>query len=355
MTARFIVSGDGRFRLPVEEVAGLPAVDVLCLGEALGYGRPDRLRRQVLENWTDMREGDHYLLAGAEKRMKLLPLGLETVLARSSKPGAALILAAVLDRPRVARGPRLATPQADVEVVDDLPPGSLEERKFRYSATQTCLRQLSELTDPLARTLAVEALEVALGRSRPDLRAKIALAEDPISPGDREPSSITPAESLGIPGGSSSEALKSSAQELDQALEQLPGDTSGPFFRQEGWYGFGRIGQMAGGYSAIAAGRAADVVGARLGHTHEQIRHAQLPFNTRQRLPDNTSGKLRPQTRYNRAFANAVVAELRRNPEFTPDEPEPQQGLVPFGSPSNGPRLSRGPFEEDEPGTTRGT
>jgi hypothetical protein len=301
MNGRFIVSGD--VRLPVEDVDGLPAVDVLRLGEALGYGRPDRLRRQVLENWTDILEGDHYLLAGVKKERMLLRLpGLEIILARSKKPRAAGILAAL--REQLRETPRLASPQAEVETADDL---SLVERRFRYEATQICLRQLSELQDPLLMRVAVEGLEIALGRSRPDLHAWISRGEDPLR---------SPADPIG----------------------------DGPLVSFV-WYSLTQIGQAAGGYSAITAGKAADVVAARHGITREQLRHAQTPFTSKQMLPDNTSGKLRLQTRFSRDFANRVIRELKTNSIFKPDAPE--QKLVPFGQASSLPKLSRGPLEDD--------
>ena len=80
-----------------------------------------------------------------------------------------------------------------------------------------------------------------------------------------------------------------------------------------------RIGEKAGGYTARQAGKALDIVAARVGYGHDQIRKEKCVLNEIVPRPDSTSGKLRLMCRFHTDFANEVVRELRANPDFVPE------------------------------------
>lgn len=182
----------------------------------------------------------------------------------------------------------------------------------QYKVLQTLLTQLQELKEPALQLLAIEAAEIALGRSLDDLRTSL---------------------------------LKSPWEESSSSALVGP-RPPGPLLTQERYYRLSEIGELAGGYPAATAGRAADVVAARMGFSREQIRRTKLDFNELPMLPDNTTGKPRQMYRFNLEFSNAVVVELRQNSEFVPqDRPMPPTDFS-QGADSS-PKLSQGPFPDD--------
>ena len=181
------------------------------------------------------------------------------------------------------------------------------DSKTRYEVIQQLLHNLKEFEEVELRELAIEAAELMLERRLDGIRKKFLGQEKPKAP---------------------------------------PRKTDGPLFDQEGWYGCKQIGEMAGGYSSTTAGKAATIVGERWGYSAQQIRKKRLPFNKLVEAPD-TNGRLRPQFRFNRAFSNEVILELRNNPHLAPMQEIPAQ-LELEASPRRYPNLSKSPFDDEE-------
>lgn len=323
------------------------------LATILGYAQHSSIRKQIRTDWkAHIKEPEDYRLVhdhrwlqkyeavmkeklGVELvpvkqhrgRLFLTAAGLEKVLARTSKPKAALEAAlrqhGFLDvgTPSTTSQSTSSAPEADpVGSLVDLKRGLAEVRQHNYDVLQKLLSQLNELQDDDLKLLAIEAAEIALGRHMPDLRAKYAKRDSSAPPPSNQ--------ELG---------------ESNPVVRRLP---DGPVFKETGFYGLKQIGEMAGGYASAVAGKAANLVAEGMGYTAEQIRTEQLPFNELPVLPDSTTGKPRKMYRFNKDFSNAVVRELRDNPQFRPrDRPMP---LTSFSSgASSHPKLSQGPFGGD--------
>jgi hypothetical protein len=194
-------------------------------------------------------------------------------------------------------------------------PSTLEERRFQYEVLHQLLTQLQELKDPLLCEVAIRLAEDTLGQPLPIFREAL--------------------------------SLKSSTAPRQEDVPETPkpsafGAWGGPVFEKSGWYTCREIGEKAGGYTRVQAGRAADLVAARAGFSHEQLRQKELPFN---KLELKQVGKMKkPQLlfSFNREFSNKVIYELRTNSEFLPPSMSPER-------PIEVRNLIEGPFEGESP------
>jgi hypothetical protein len=184
------------------------------------------------------------------------------------------------------------------------PPSSLEERKFQHEVLQFLIQNLHQHAEnPLLRRLALEAAETSLGR-------KINL-EAP-SPGELLSSSSEL-------GGSPRVLEPPSRPDAPSA----PPRSAPPVFTS-GWHTMSEIGQMAGGFSASTAGKAADQLAAGFGVTPAQMRAQRTVFSRlvtleRQTNPrDRRHGRQITQVQFTADFANRMVELLRSDPAFTP-------------------------------------
>jgi hypothetical protein len=364
-----------------------PTIEAYHLARLMGYAQQHSIRKQILTDWQHFFDpGVHFVMVHdptqleeyerifreqvdqtrsvrpERGRMFLRAPGARRVLKYSSKD--TVVLEEVLTRMFGALWrdddsqlrPQVEPPRASPSVQVELPrpgllelprPGlleldgtetpetpedrylpTLEDRKFQYRVLERLLEHLKTTTDPMLRKLALISAETAIGHRLEEVREMI----DVTPPREPEPLIIEPEPVQRVP----QEALDARARAArGPLLENVPGI----------YYGLKQIGEKAGGYSSVAAGKAADIVAARMGYTHEDIRKKALPFNQLKEMPDNTSGKLRPMYRFDAPFANRVIVELRANSDFAPQQlPEPQS----FSEGGDGlPKLSRGPFDGD--------
>lgn len=314
----------------VEFRPGVHAIEVTHLALILGYTQGGSIRKQIEGAWQkDFVEGVDYVyvtgleLLGVEEkytgypllrsratrgRMLILESGFDKILSRTSKSevdAVAKAAAKVFGK----------LPVVDREPQEEPSPskGSFAERRYTYEALQTLLSQLRELEDPSLRALAIASAESLLGRS------------------------------LDLSGRSGVLHTASSRVTLETLLEDGMTECPGPYFEEEGFYTCAEIGEKAGHYTASQASLAARIVGIQLGYTYEEVRCTPLPFNqVRERLEFGT-GKLRPSTRFNRAFSNAVIAELRRNLQCIPSPAGPMRIVPPSAeSKTSGEELDAG-------------
>lgn len=302
-----------------------PVIEAYHLAERLGYIQHHSVRKQILSDWDDIFEVDEdYLLVHTEGflrayearyresvgpiraakpergRMFLLPSGVQKVVARCSREEEARIVAQALEdlegqlergvpsgelERSNSRSSTRAQADRDVEL-------SLEERRFQYEVLERLLGHLKTTKKPELRQLAVVSAEVALGRRLEDIRALL----EPVQSEQRVPQD---------PGDDHVPELRAAQGEL---FDVIPGI----------FYRLTDIGEKAGGYSSVAAGKAANIVAAKMGFTAQEIRTKRLGFNQLEERPDTTTGKLRTMFRFDGAFSNKVVIELRSNPMFVP-------------------------------------
>lgn len=300
----------------VEFRPGVHAVEVTHLALILGYTQGGSIRKQIEGAWQrDFVEGTDYVyvtgleLLGVEEkytgypllrsratrgRMLILESGFEKILSRTSKSevdGVAKAATKVFGK----------LPASDREPREQPSPskGSFAERRYTYEALQTLLSQMKELEDPGLRALAIASAETLLGQP------------------------------LDLSGRSGIFHTASPRVTLEMLLEDGMTECPGPYFEEEGFYTCAEIGEKAGHYTASQASLAARIVGIQLGYTYDEVRCTNLPFNqVRERLEFGT-GKLRPSTRFNRAFSNAVIAELRRNLQCIPSPAAPMLIMPP--------------------------
>jgi hypothetical protein len=314
-----IVTIDGA-KLLVHAHDGHNVVEAYELALFLGYAQQHLIRKQVLTDWSDhFKHGRDYLLVMREAdirtyeaeyalrhhgkslramkphrgRIFLLPDGLRQVLLRSSKKRANKLLRSLERKnlvptsglqppsPRARPEPRreAAKPGKKPDV-----PKLLERRRQDYDVLQKLLEQLMSLEGSPLALLAIEAAEVLLGRSLDDLRESVSSRQAPPRPGR---------------------------------------ESRGPIFGDEGYYSLTQIGKMGGGYSAKAAGRAANVVAGRWGFEQDDIRTRELWFNDISTWTDD-GGREHELFRFNREFSNLVLDELRASTKFRPEaEPFP--------------------------------
>ncbi len=317
----------------------------------LGYKQHSSLRKQTLTDWDGyMISGTDFVLVQDEELLSLYrelfrrvhgfevtpvkikrgrlfftPNGMAKVLRKTSKPTAEL--EAVFrknfefDNVNLDQDVPTAPPSSP-------PPKSLEDRKFEYEVMQNLIKQLERLQQPQLRSLAITAAETALGRRLDEVRTGEVL---------NNVFTATASTPRRTPAKTTVEVTTTTAHPPRVVIE-------GPLFTSNDFYSMTRIGEKAGGYSAKQAGLAADIVAKHLGYTREQIRNEQLPINQLAMRPDTTTGKKRQMVRFHTDFANKVVEELRRNPQFVPEAV--QSGIPTFGSNQSYPTLSRGPLDE---------
>jgi hypothetical protein len=333
------------FKAP--RVSTKPLFESYEIARLLGYSQASSLRKQTLTDWKDwMKKGVHFemvhdvptlrryekehedagngslkLVSSTRGRLFFTPEGMMSVLNRTSKPSEDLRSA--LERNGFFKGVFGVTIVKDEPKV--IPPApkpaapslSKEDRMFEYEVMQKLLEQLERLDNPNLRGLAITAAETALGRELEDLRL-----------------------------GEGVKTIFEAAVPKKPKVVQHP--AAGPLFLEEDYYSMTRIGEKAGGYSAKSAGMAANNIAHSYGYTPEQIRNEPLPINQIEMRPDSSTGKKRRMVRFNKTFANQVVAELRGNPGFEPATFA--RGVPTLSAFSDGsqPLLSRGPFDEDE-------
>lgn len=348
------------------------AVEAYHLAKLLGYSQQHSIRKQVLTHWKDFfEEGTDYEIVHDEEtlrryeaqhrsavgpirptkasrgRMFLFPSGLRKVFGRTSKESAELEEAlepVIRKEAEAGQAPAPATGQGDEEGAGTGMEPS--ERKRQYEILERLLDHLRHVKEPGLRRLALTSAELGLGRELHDIRAFLDLERT-----KKQGSDALEGRTLenGAMVSFAAATVHPEAPDIDQATREYLARrpiTQGPLFDDipNVYYGLKQIGEKAGGYSAVQAGRAADIVAGRLGYSHDDIRKKKLPFNELPELPDTTSGKLRKMYRFNSRFANHVIVTLRTSSEFKPGKP---QDLSPFGNGgADFPKLSRGPFDE---------
>ena len=336
--------------LVVFQATGVPLFESYEVTRLLGYKQAGSLRKQALASWKDQFQLDtHYVMVHDEDLLRLyekehqdagngalFPVkttrgrlfftstGMSEVLRRTSKPAEEFRLALIQDG-------YLKDVRESGFLRDRTTPRSppRETRIFEYEVIQKLIEQLERLDEPQLRGLAITAAEIALDRKLEEIR-------------------------LG-------ESVRHTFQGLKQAHPKPPpkpppkpvilqedGDTPvGPILIQEDYYSMTFIGTLAGGYTAKTVGVAVDMVAARLGYTHDQIRNEKLPINQLQMRPDSSTGKKRQMARFTKEFSNRVLAELRSNPTLEPTLTPGIPTLSTLNPEAVAPRLNRGPFDED--------
>jgi hypothetical protein len=219
----------------------------------------------------------------------------------------------------------------------------LEQRKWEYGVLEQLLEHLRQLSEPVLQRLAITAAETALGRELSDLRVGLETA--------RAHSAF--AEMAAPPRRTLEDVPQLDGDTGPQPGErggQWPGGSPGRFPLSRGvFYSCSDIGARAGGFSARAAGMAANSVASRRGITPEQLRSrcSGLDFVNIYTKTD-AFGHPREMFAFDAKFANEVLRELQAN--FAPQRldlgPDPS---LDFGRQSKPyPKLSRGPFEDDD-------
>lgn len=358
-------------------------VEAYHLALLLGYSQQHSIRKQVLTDWQDIFEEDvdyrivhdeqllrryedlHEEFVGPIRAMKpergrmfLTASGIRKVFWHSSKEVDAVkeALASLLQDAEVGLAPPsfvdptifgTRDPRARQ---DPEPEGAGSdvalERQRQYDILEKLIDHLRHIKEPALRRLAITSAELGLGRQLPDVRALLEETKPQKAEAASSPTTISPLQvDEVVPSAPEVPIVDESDKVALEYLEKRP-VTQGAFFPaiRNVHYGLKQIGEKAGGYSAVQAGKAADRVAATMGYSHDDIRQRQLEFNELPSLPDNTSGKLRKMYRFNSEFANRVIKELRANPEFVPTAP---RDLTPFGQrTAELPKLSKGPFED---------
>lgn len=384
MTFPTIVHCDGvGLFLDEDEEDGLLLVEGGELGRFLEYTQPGSVRKQVLSDWKEhFRSGEDFVLEKFAferrdwvKRRKamddatLLPVvhsrlgriflteaGLAKFLRMTAKPRAHTLQLALAAVSPAFRAPDLepledhvsskpSDPQADSSTArapersarefardpassdqaldhrssDPDRGGDLERLRFRHEVYQQLLSNAYKYrseTDLLR--LALTAAEDALGHRVEGIRMLEAVrAPQPTPEAARAPSTDRTA---------------------TPTRTWLVAPTNSRVFTN-GWHTMSEIGSRAGGYSAVSAGKAADIVAANFHVSPHELRTSDTPFSRVKQVRDSSTGKPRPQVEFNSDVANLIVDTLRTLSEFRPKErPE----LAPFGAGAeDSPKLSR--------------
>jgi hypothetical protein len=369
--------------LMIYERAGEKLVEAYHLALFLGYEQQSSLRKQVLLDWPHLfKEGVDYWLVYEEMVLRryeathkergfgtLRPMnpargrlfftaaGIQRILRHTSKDIEVLLeelrQAGLLEAPSTSsRHPSLEfleleelQLEASSSSTDQVPPGvhddpgnrspGLEQRKWEYSVLERLLEHLEVITLPHLQKLAITSAEVALGRELEELRAGLE-------------SSRAHAGFAALMGG----RMRDPAPVVDPAPPVSTSLSSPPEFfptTLDAFYTLSQIGAKAGGYSARAAGLAANLVAARRGFSPSTIRTEHLSFNRIYERPD-ASGTMRAMYNFAAEFANEVIVELQTNPQFEPQPlSSPPDLSAEFGRTDRRyPILSRGPFEDEE-------
>lgn len=330
-------------------------IEAYHLAGLLEYSQQHAVRKQVTSDWLDDFEEDvdyrlvhdedvlqayeslHREFIGAIRaikpkrgRMFLTLSGLKKVFKHTSKE------CDWLEEAVAPYFPAPETPARAEEHVDETKGAGSEldqvaalERQRQYNILETLLDHLKHITDPGLRKLALLNAELGVGRKLDDVRELVLEDGAPVPARDRLPA----------PEPANSKAAQ------DYVASRPITQVQGPLFghRPGVYYGLKQIGEKAGGYSAVQAGKAADLEAERRGHSHDDIRTTKLPFNDLPELPDNTSGKLRKMYRFDTEFSNRVITELRTNASFEPVGPKDITAFDEGGDEL--PNLSRGPFD----------
>ena len=294
----------------------LPHLESQLLAKLMGYVQVGSIRKQIDSNWEDdfLHLVDFELIRDEEElrayetfallhlghckpaklergRVFLSPDGIQKVLEHSKKTSKEfkefLRKEGVLS---ISAYPAQGfTDQVEIDFEEEEVPASStireleqedvqEERQRKYEVVQSLLHNLSAHQDLVLRELAIEAAELVLGIRLERVREKVLGQKCQSSPPPRK--------------------------------------TDGPLFEEEGWYSLRQIGKLAGGYSASSAGKAANIVATRWGHSPSDIRNRQLHFNTF--VTREINGSPRTWAEFNRAFSNEVVCEARSNETVAP-------------------------------------
>lgn len=348
MTFPMIVhcDGVGLFLDREDEHSDLALVEGTDLGQLLEYTQPGSVRKQVLSDWKEhFSPGEDYVLEqflgqrrhwaqrrkaandgtllevvlGRKGRIFLTETGLAKFLARTSKPRSERLRLALAAASALFRAPDVdlesdprALERAPLELESDPgatqaesssssitsdhpssdpaqllePPGDpprspelpLEERTFRHHVRQTLLENVSKhRQDRLLLHLALSAAEEALGCSL-GLDVELGLEPAPRPEASSRPTPAAPARESSL------------------------------------WLTMRAIGRLAGGYSAVAAGHAANTLAALRGVTAQEFRTRDTPFSRVRLHPDTSTGKLRPRVEFTEEFAKLVIDELRKSP-----------------------------------------
>jgi len=378
------------------------ALESYHLASLLGYTQKSSTRKQILTDWKHLFEaGVDYELTHDKRQLEVYDMAWRTHMRGVDLPEQTPERGRLFLRPSGLRKlferttkdteelerkletffkPKVKAPAAVPAPAPDVPDARTEhqarfDRKRNYQILETLLDHLKNLTDPGLKKLALMSAELGLGRELHDIRALLEL-ETPVA---RAPAS-TLAAALALGNTGSSDIILSAPNEEGSSTTAAPGPgcavldeedekelekaetqkeelaraylakrpvTQGPLFDNIPGvhYGLKQVGEKAGGYSAVQAGKAADLVAARMGHSHDDIRRKKLPFNDLPELPDNTSGKLRKMYRFSAQFANHVIVELRSSTAFVPMT-HPVD-LTAFGHGGDKlPNLSQGPFDD---------
>lgn len=295
----------------------LPHLESQHLANLMGYVQEGSIRKQITSDWDGqfLHDQDYIILHEEEElrryetvaalnfgrckvaklergRLFLTASGVRKVLARSTKTTKefemflelkvfaeeeALDLVPAREENRAGMDWKALeeTPSSTIQEAD---PNEVQgERQRKYDVVQQLLHNLSAHQDMVLRELAIEAAELVLGHRLERVREKV-LGQKPAAPPPRK--------------------------------------TDGPLFEEEGWYSLRQIGKLAGGYSASSAGKAANIVAKRWGHTPSDIRSRKTHFSTF--VTREINGAPRTWPEYNRAFSNETVCELRSNESFAP-------------------------------------
>lgn len=337
-------------------------IEAYHMAGLLGYAQQHSVRKQVQSDWADdFEEGPDYQVVHdpellkeyeslhrravgalravkpARGRMFLTVAGLAKVLRHTSKDSDWLKQAVTPYYPSSAapEDPARADEETRGAVSDE---GSPElDRRAQYEILETLLEHLKHMEDPALKKLALISAELGLGRKLDDVRELLGLGLKPNTPAvETRRGRLPTPEPAHVPLDDAARAYLLLSKPVTQGalLDDIPNV----------YTSLTQIGAKAGGFSALQAGKAADIVAARLGHSHNAIRRKKLSFNDLPELPDSTSGKLRKMYRFNSRFSNHVIVELRSNPRFTAVS-APDIGPWTAGG-EDFPKLSQAPLDD---------
>lgn len=307
-----------------------PRIECGHLATLIGYRQRRSLKRQALDVASRISRDEYICTENAEihrqyekewKKHMGAPMTLPKAEVLFLSPSA---VQKVLSRTKYDTA-KLTTALEDGGFLPKEANGGLPLRTLQmdaYHILERLLTHLEKLESPALRELAVVSAEIGLHEKLKEIRSALATGVS------GEPTTLIP-------------HLVAEAKKRLRDLHTSEEVVGAQLFRKtnEKYYGLKEIGQRAGGYSAIQAGKAADLVAARMGYSRRDIRHKKLPFNAFPVLPD-TNGKPRRMYRFNANFANKVIRELRNNPRFTPQ-------LLEFKTQPDLPNLMQGPFENN--------
>lgn len=308
--------------LLIHELQGQKVVEAYHLALYLKYAQQHLLRKQVLTDWKEhFAAGEDYLLVtdktllrtyeikakvnhirpergrifftqtGLRKLLKFTfkdTKRLERDLAEAGfKVDASEEGAGNSGTPAGFGSPADVAAKEEISLVTTPAPETkgLQERQWEYQILERLLEHLKELATPALQGLAITSAEAGLGWKLEGLREQISPARGPTPP----------------------------TEDGEDLFEGRP--------QEDTMVSFTQIGARAGGYTSHAAGAAANIVAKRRGYSPDEIRTVSLGFNWVY-MGKDAQGHPRHLVRFDHAFANEVIAELRSNPAFTPSPPK---------------------------------